>query len=383
MGHPERSALIKKIEAARKSRVICYCTSDRPLAGAPPGQVSEDAMRPLHEHLRQIGKTQKIDLFLYTRGGAVDVPWRIVSALRQYAKEWHCLVPFRAHSAGTMIAIGADSIVMGAQAELGPIDPSLNFTKGAGVQDRVSVEDVMAFVSFVREKAGSKDQAVTTNAVLRLLDRVDAVLLGNIYRTHAHIRDVAKRILQSRPDKVTAAAEKRIISTLAERVYAHGHAISFPEAKKIGLPVKQAEAPLDTLMWDLLREYESEMNMLTPLDPATSTQKNDVHVEEVVMCALESHDTYWNSSGEIEIRAKRQLPANFNPQIALNLQLPQGFDPATLTQDAQQILQQLVNDALQQVKTAGVKQLLDALTKQSPAQGYELSVRKMRWRKVN
>jgi hypothetical protein len=32
--------------------------------------------------------SQTLDLFIYSRGGAIDVPWRIVTALRQTSDEW-------------------------------------------------------------------------------------------------------------------------------------------------------------------------------------------------------------------------------------------------------------------------------------------------------
>jgi ClpP class serine protease len=38
--------------------------------------------------------------------------WPLVTLLRQYCKRLAVLVPFRAHSAGTLISLGADEIVM-------------------------------------------------------------------------------------------------------------------------------------------------------------------------------------------------------------------------------------------------------------------------------
>jgi hypothetical protein len=53
-----------------------------------------------------------------------------------------------------------------------------------------------------------------------------------------------------------------IVETLAERVYAHGHAIGFKDAKEIGLPAQAATTQEDGAMWDLLNEYESDMKNL-------------------------------------------------------------------------------------------------------------------------
>lgn len=40
------------------------------------------------------------------------------------AKQIEVIVPYRAHSTGTLIAIGADKIIMGRLGELSPVDPS-------------------------------------------------------------------------------------------------------------------------------------------------------------------------------------------------------------------------------------------------------------------
>ena len=107
-----RQLLIEAIQTARQSHVITYFVGDRP---GVPAQIGEDAVRPMYEHLRAIGtgRVPRIDLFLYSRGGAIEVPWRIISMLREYGDEINVLVPYKAHSAATLIALGADHIVMG------------------------------------------------------------------------------------------------------------------------------------------------------------------------------------------------------------------------------------------------------------------------------
>jgi ClpP class serine protease len=148
MPRQERKALIQQIEDARESRVLTYVTSDRTPAGA---QIGDDAVRPMYAHLREMGHSKKLDLLIYSRGGAIDVPWRIVTALRQTSDHWNILIPFRANSAATLIALGADQIVLGPQGELGPIDPQLTIQRmvplpGGGqmpVQEQMSVEDIM------------------------------------------------------------------------------------------------------------------------------------------------------------------------------------------------------------------------------------------------
>src|SRR3954449_3666199 len=104
MARAERKALVERIEEARGSRVITYVTGDRAPAGA---QIGDDAIRPLYDHLREIDHTEKLDLVIYSRGGEIDVPWRLATALRSVAPEWNILIPFRANSAATLLALGA------------------------------------------------------------------------------------------------------------------------------------------------------------------------------------------------------------------------------------------------------------------------------------
>ena len=143
MPRAKRKALVEQIEDLRGSRVLCYVTGDRAPALA---QIGDDAIRPMYERLREIGQANKLDFFLYSRGGAVDVPWRIVTALRTAAQDWSVLIPFRANSAATLLALGADEIVMG---RFG-VDPAA----AVAVSDKYSEDAVIAIVE---TKAGAHE----------------------------------------------------------------------------------------------------------------------------------------------------------------------------------------------------------------------------------
>src|SRR3954447_23860371 len=103
------------LEKLRGHPVISYV-----LTGA---QLADEQMLHLYEHLRRLGKQDHLSLFLSSRGGATEVPWKIISLIRSYTKKFSVLVPYQAHSAATLTALGADEIVMTPMSELGPIDP--------------------------------------------------------------------------------------------------------------------------------------------------------------------------------------------------------------------------------------------------------------------
>jgi hypothetical protein len=378
MSRDHRKHLIELLEIERASRVLTYVTSDRQPASA---QIGEDALRPIFDVLATIGHADKLDLFIYSRGGALEVPWRIASALREASNGWDILVPFRANSAATLLALGADRIVLGRHGELGPIDPILNVTKAGPnestpAQDTINVEDVMAYLRFAREEAGLSDQDALAGSLKTLTDRLDAVGLGSVYRTRTHIRDVARRMLTSRKESLTERAIDTIIETLAEKVYAHGHAIGFGEAKEIGLSVERPSPRVEDLMWELLEAYEDQMKMRHLLDPIAAVANTDPYSEEVTIAAVESSDSGFQFDGTIEVRAKRQIPANLNVALNVGLQLPPGIDVAELPTAVQQLLQQ-GQQALAQLAQQAVQQ---AITQQAPVIGCEFGIRDGQWR---
>jgi hypothetical protein len=380
MGRGARVGIISRLEQSRQSRVVTYVTGDRAPAGA---QIGDDAVRTLYAHLRDLGHVERLDLFLYSRGGAIDVPWRIATALRRTAKEWNVLVPFRANSAATLLCLGADNIVLGRQGELGPIDPVMTVQRmvpqQGGIpslqQDNINVEDVMAYVRFLSERAGLSDQTALTQGLTLLGQRLDAVLLGSLYRTHSHIRDLARRMLLSRAAPASDQLVQTIVEALAEKVYAHGHAIGLHEAQDIGLPVTEAPTDTEAAIWELLEDYEVELHLLEPLDPAVAIRSGDTYRESAVTAIIETTGLAHQFTGEIEVNARRQQPAQLNVSMNINLPLPQGVDPNNMGPALQQLLQAFRQALTQQAQQA----VQQALAQQAPLIGMEVAFRGGRW----
>jgi ATP-dependent protease ClpP protease subunit len=103
MSYQERQGLIRQIETLRESRVITLVTGDRNIAQT---QIADDCLKPLYDLLvgiRDSGCPNKIDLFLETRGGSVETPWKLVNKIRQFCNRFTVIIPWKAYSAGTMI----------------------------------------------------------------------------------------------------------------------------------------------------------------------------------------------------------------------------------------------------------------------------------------
>lgn len=282
MSRENRLRLIRKIESLRQSAVIAYITGDRENVGT---RVAPDIIRIFHQHLEALGTKPRIDLFLYTRGGDVLTPWRLVNLIREYTDYFSVLVPFRAYSAGTLICLGANEIVMGKMGELGPIDPSVanafNPQDPINPQARipVSVEDVSSYLALAREKAQLSGPELA-EAFVVLAEKVHPLALGNVHRNYALIRSLAYRLLRLHypPEKEGLMAE--IVNSLTERLYSHNHMISRREARDdIHLHVTYPDAELEKVLNKLYTDYEADLQLLEPFNPALLLTPNQAQVD--------------------------------------------------------------------------------------------------------
>ncbi|GFP27099.1 SDH family Clp fold serine proteinase [Candidatus Hakubella thermalkaliphila] len=370
----ERVELIRKIQDSRDSKVLVYFTGDRrPFSS----QIAEDAVLPLYKHLLALkvaeSNTERIDLFLYTRGGDVGVPWRIVTMIREFCSEFSVLIPYKAHSAGTMVALGADRIVMGKKAELSPIDPTLVravIGEATVPPPEISVEDVSSYISFMRERANITDQSALAQVVSQLASHLTPLTLGSVNRQYSHIRLVARKLLTSRKEKIEEGRIGSIIQALTEKMYSHGHAIGRMEATELGLPVDKPDENLETLIWNLYQEYERLLQLTEPIDPEellTRENKEEYAIDSIPIAIVETIPKLDMFELNTLFRRKRQVPPNPQININMNLGLPPGIDPTKLPQNFQQIVQQLMGQIAQAIPQIVQQEIV----RQSPIVGIE------------
>lgn len=357
----ERLEIIKKIEAKRKSKLLVYLTGDRPGAGA---NIGEDAVRPMYDHLLKMGKVENIDLFLYSRGGDVGVPWKMVSMIREYCDNLTVLIPSNAHSATTLIALGADKIIMGPKGELGPIDPTLEMHPPPGQMNKsINTEDVTAYISFMKEKVNLTDQAALCQVTSQLAQDVTPLVLGTIYRTYSHIRLVAKKMLDSHKEKIDESKAQTIIESLTEKMFSHGHGINRKEARGIGLNVEFADDDMKNLMWELMIDYENELDLLKPIQFNELLLENEEkELPNIKIALIESLALIHIFENTIKIRKIRQIPESPQINVNLNLSLPSNIDVTQIPEETQRLIQQLLQNATGIV----TEQVRQEIIRQSP-----------------
>ncbi|MDP2918271.1 MAG: hypothetical protein Q8N68_02125 [bacterium] len=321
----DKKTLIQQIEESRKSRVITYLTSDR--QGPINARVAMDIIPIISKQLQAIGKTENIDLFLYSAGGDTMAPWRLVSMIREYCEKFSVLVPYKAHSAATMIALGADEIVMSNLSELSPIDPStanvFNPQDPQNPQNKIpiSVEDVMAYFDLAKNKFGIKDDAELAKIFGKFVEanpQIHPLALGNVNRTHNLIRILAKRLLKSHKSPMREEEIDKIVDYFTEKLYSHQYFIGRKEAKDdLGLKtVIPAGEDLSKTMTDLYEEYAKEMELGALWNPENELGQNAMQNKKAYKIAFVESVEFSNFF-ELTLDYKKQ-------QINITQQTPQG-----------------------------------------------------------
>ncbi len=279
--HATRSAIIQNIEEIRGGRLLMsYITSTRPGLDV---QIQDDILPMMYDCL-EAGKKRAakgVDLFIHSNGGSGTAPWRIVNLIREYTKDFQVLVPHHAFSAATLIALGADKIVMHKMGCLGPIDPTVTNPfnppnpQNPGQRIPISVEDVSAYFTFIREDVGIHHEDELIQAVLALTQQIHPLALGNVQRSHHQSRMIAKKLLRKHIPETDREHEiDTIIENLKSNLYFHGHPINRTEARSdLKLKVEDASGDLENWMWSLYTEYSNSLALTESFIPAYEWEK--------------------------------------------------------------------------------------------------------------
>jgi ClpP class serine protease len=209
-----RQRLIARIEKHRRSRVILLVHRQETMSflGFPLMRYID--INDSEQVLRACEMTDPevpLDIVLHTPGGLVLAATQIARAVRYHKGKVTVFVPHYAMSGGTLIALGADEIVMSRHAVLGPVDPQLGQYPAASLLKVVArkpiaeIDDETLVMADVGEKAVNQ------------------------------VRGFAKELLER-----TQSPEKaeELSGLMATGTWTHDYPIVADEASRIGLKVR-------------------------------------------------------------------------------------------------------------------------------------------------
>lgn len=279
MSLESRLELYRDLEGCRGRPLIAYVTSDRRGFYAA-GVIGADAIGELRRQLHALpAGADALDLLIISQGGDPMVAWRIVSLIRERVPRFSVLVPEAAFSAATLIALGANEIVMHPDGNLGPVDPQIPASKererGASQESSFGSEDLAAFLTFARKQVGLTDQAHILDVFKLFCADVGSTQIGVAARSAQLMMSLGEQLLKLHMvGKGESQKARAIAGALSKKFYHHGYPLSRKEARQIGLKVEEPSAEVEDLLWRLWLDIAEEMELREPFSPLTVIARN-------------------------------------------------------------------------------------------------------------
>lgn len=248
--------LMEEISKRSSSELLILVTSTDIRAHAA---IEHGMLQIISSHLYSLskkylsGQIPKLSLLLNTNGGNIPTAHAIVMLIRQFAKKFEVIIPDTAMSAGTLLALGADEIVMTRQAKLGPIDPSILPMKTGGKINICSSQDFKR--SFEHDLLSSSEKK---EAFLRLFKEINPIILGQALRAQEQVQNMVNELIEG---KVSQEFIPKVQSILTGGAVQHDYPISREEAiERLSLPVRKAELLFEDLVLELYRLLDKQLS---------------------------------------------------------------------------------------------------------------------------
>lgn len=247
-GRYQRQELIKQIQGRTQRRLICYVAGSR--------MINRNDTLPFVDLLHNLRQGESVELLLHTLGGSVDAAEKLIRLVRSKVGEGELrvVVPEYAKSAGTVMVLGSDSVVMSDTSELGPIDPQMEFPDSRGNIIWHSVQNYLdAYEEHYREITKHPDKV----AAQIMLGKIDPDMVKLCQAVMARARQSAESLLRDGMFRKGGNLTQTVSELLdTKRWLSHSQMISWEDAKdpKIGLRVEYLEQN-DDLWQDYWRLY--------------------------------------------------------------------------------------------------------------------------------
>jgi hypothetical protein len=260
-------AVIESLTKQLGGPLVAYWNGSR-------GSVCQNDVVALHDMLGKIGQHETIYLYLKSDGGSGQVSLRLINLLRQHCKRLVALVPLECASAATMIALGADQILMGPTAYLTAVDTSLNHALSPVDRHNDSVSVSLDELQRVIKLWRSQQEDSTENAYKSLFQYVHPLVIGAVDRAESLSIMLCRELLAYHISDEKQAEE--IAATLNSKYPSHSYPILLDEAIKIGLRAERMSPEINRQLLQLSGLY-SEMGQKATTDfDETRAHSNEI-----------------------------------------------------------------------------------------------------------
>lgn len=239
----QRQMLIKELEAETGRILLCFVGGER-------AEIERNDTAGFVDLLHNVHAGDQVDLMLHSVGGDIDAAEKLIRLVRSKVGETgsiRIIVPEYAKSAATLMALGADSLVMGDSSELGAIDPQFHLHDGRGNE---ICHSVLVYLEAYEQHAKALRDDPQDPVAQLMFDKFDPTLVKKFEGIRGRTRNLAENLLKRQGKNFSA-----MTSTLMDinRWQSHNQMIGAQDAEDIGFDVLalSADAPLWQKYWQL------------------------------------------------------------------------------------------------------------------------------------
>jgi Serine dehydrogenase proteinase len=238
---------LKHFESLRHHPVLLYMAEDR----APYRKVIDDGdILVIYDMLHRLGALEQLDLIINTSGGSVTAVRKLLHLLHEVVSHLTILVPYKAHSAGTLLCLGAHDVVLTSMAELSPIDPHIEGMQ-RGKHTMFSSEDIATFRTMARDWFGvqGEDDAIT---LLRLFcDQMFPPSLAHFFRAEHLVRQIAQEAVCFQLPDASVDTHQSIVEQLLTGYHDHLYPLTRIDLTRLGLHITAPSVEEERLLWSI------------------------------------------------------------------------------------------------------------------------------------
>lgn len=231
-----RRKYLRTLHEATGRNVIVYYSGWLQKPGFPRFELNDADKTGFMTAIHRLDRDKGLDLVLHTPGGDTAATESLVDYLRSmFGTNMRAIVPQLAMSSGTMIACACNSIVMGKQSSLGPIDPQFGGRPAHGI-----VEEFERAYKDIRED--NRKAAVWQPVIAKY----SPTLIGECEKAIEWCNSMVRDWLQSgmfEGEESAAQAVDKVMEELADHAISLSHArhLSMDRCRRIGLKIDALE----------------------------------------------------------------------------------------------------------------------------------------------
>lgn len=293
----EVGRLITEIENKCQGRFFCFYQNQ---SVSVREEIDRGVVMQVRSALKELGHVKNLTVLIDSLGGDADAAFHLIRAFRQYTDSLEVIVVNWAKSGATLVCLGADKILMGRDAELGPLDAQLRDPGGSAIP----ISALNAFKSLEYLQRYTLD---TLNLVVRLMlqktnmdipyaiqqslpfvsciatplyQQVVPQELGEARRHLAVAEEYGQRIMGRYGYSSTSKTKiGNIVNKLVWEYPSHSFVIDITEAQQIGLKAESLDDVRTGLCAELLSKVKGCLGFISHKNATKPSPKSKANTK--------------------------------------------------------------------------------------------------------